>query len=137
MGTENNQVSVPIRSIVNDPGLRVTLFHDFTCLKAYFSKVSTARCTSSLAFFSSLLFHLCDVRDKVGNHVHRDITANWLDYVQHSNLRPFVRNCLATDCMAICENLELSIAKRIFICDGLRPTYQIPYYVRLSSFRQL
>jgi hypothetical protein len=98
MGTENNQVSVPIRCIVNDPALRVTLFHDFTCLKARFSQVSSCALHEFFGFFSPLLFHLCDVRDKVRNHVHRDITANWLDYVQHSNLCPFgpklFGNCL-------------------------------------------
>jgi len=84
--------------MVNDPRLRVTLFHDFTCLKAHFSQVSYCALDEFFRFFSPLLFHLCDVRDKVRNHVDRDITADWFDYVQHSNLRPFCPelfdNCL-------------------------------------------
>jgi len=101
MGTKDNQVSVPIRCIVNDHGLRVTLFHDFTGLEAHFSQESYGALDEFFRFFSPLLFNLCDVRDKVRHHVNRDITADWFDYVQHSNLRPLCPelfgNCLRGD----------------------------------------
>ncbi len=101
MGTKDNQLSVPNRCIVNDPGLRVTLFHDFTCFKAHFSQVSSCALDECFGFFSPFPFHLCDVGNKARNHVNRDITADWFDYMQHSNLRSFCPelfgNCLHGD----------------------------------------
>jgi len=75
--------------MVDDFDFRVTLFHDLTCSKAYFSQLSICALNEFFGFFAPLLFHFRDVGHKVRNQVNGDISANWLDYVQHSNLRPF------------------------------------------------
>ena len=83
--------------MVDDFDFRVALFHDLICPEACFSQLSSCTLNEFFGLFSPLLLHFRDVTHKVRNHVNGDITANWLDYVQHSNQRPFAPELLG-DC---------------------------------------